>query len=175
MKKSLSLAALSAAMLSAPLVSQAVDITRDFNVTLTLTPSCTIDTAAMADLAFGTQTSAAVVAGPIDANTTVDVTCSFGADYTVDLNNGLNSASATGTNRAMLGGAASYVSYELYSDSYTTTWDSGSPVAREGTGAQETITVYGRIPAQTPDIDSGDTFDSAGLSFQDTVTLTLSY
>ena len=111
--------------------------------------------------------------------TTVTVTCSDGADFTISLNDGANFGNGpVSTERAMKSANNSYVSYELYSDSGRSAgdvWTSSDDVAFEGTGASQDIDIFGRIPAQTPTIDSNDTFNATGMSLSDTVTVTLEY
>ena len=177
MKKALSLAAVSAAMLSAPLLGTAATDSTTFNVTLTLTASCTIDTKPAADLPFGTWSEADVSgATAITGSTSLDVTCSNGTPYTVDLSNGNNAAAGPLANRAMKSANASYVSYELYSDAaLTTPWVAGTPVSFTGTGAAQVLDIFGDVPTQTPIIDAADSITAAGINLSDTVTVTLTY
>ncbi len=71
----------------------------------------------------------------------------------------------------MLGVAGQYLTYTLYSNAgRTTTWGDGTTygaqVSGTGSGANQSLTVYGRVPAsQSP---------TPG-SFTDTVVVTLSY
>ena len=69
MKKLYTASALTAALLCAPLASQAATETDTFDVLLTLLASCTIDQAT--DLDFGTQTAADVNAGGVTSTSTV--------------------------------------------------------------------------------------------------------
>ncbi|MZR62335.1 spore coat U domain-containing protein [Alcanivorax sp. DP30] len=164
-----------AVLVSAPMLGSAATLTDSFQVLLNLQSSCTLDSTT--DLNFNDQTDADVIAGGIDADNTVTVTCSDGADFTINLSDGANFGNGpVGTERAMKSGNSSYVSYELYSDSgRTTAWTSADNVAFDGTGANQDIPIYGRIPAQTPTIDAADDFNATGLSLSDTVTVTLTY
>ncbi|MED5238670.1 MAG: spore coat U domain-containing protein [Pseudomonadota bacterium] len=166
-----------AVLVSAPMLGSAAPLTDTFDVLLNLQSSCTLDSTT--DLDFGDRTDADVVAGNIDAANTVTVTCSDGADFTISLNDGANFGNGpVSTERAMKSANNSYVSYELYSDSGRSAgdvWTSSDDVAFEGTGASQDIDIFGRIPAQTPTIDSNDTFNATGMSLSDTVTVTLEY
>ncbi len=75
------------------------------------------------------------------------------------------------TQRRMIGGATSneYIPYNLYSDTGRATAIGIATTAYSGTGsgAVQTVNVYGRIPA-------GSALPSAG-SYVDTVTITVTY
>ena len=114
MKKLITASAMTAALLGAPLASQAETETDTFEVLLTLLASCTIDQAT--DMDFGTRTEAAVNAGGITSTSTVSVTCSTGTAYDIGL-------SGTNGSRAMTTAAGSSVAYELYQPDNSTAWD----------------------------------------------------
>jgi spore coat protein U-like protein len=109
--------------------------------------------------------SPADISSNVDATVDLLVTCTTGTDYDVALNNGLNA-----TRRMRLGATTNYVDYELYTDNtFTTSWPSTvgtPPYSYTGTGAQDTITVYGRIPGQATPL--------AG-TYTDTIQITLTY
>jgi len=102
----------------------------------------------------------------VDASTTITAKCTNGSVYTIALNGGNeNSISA----RKMSSGG-NKLSYNLYTDSSRLTlWGdgtTGSTVAGTGTGANQTLTVYGRITAsQTAPLGS----------YSDTITITISF
>jgi len=168
MKKLSTASALTAALLCAPLASQAATETDTFQVLLNLQASCTIDQAT--DLDFGTQTEAAVNAGGVTSTSTVSVTCSTGTGYDIGL-------SGTNGSRAMTSANSSSVSYELYQDvGNSTDWDNTSVVSETGSSAQQDFTVYGLIPAQTATINAGDNIDGdTGIDLSDTVTVTVTF
>ncbi len=122
--------------------------------------TCTLSTG---NLAFGTYTGA-----QSDATATVTVNCTNTAPYSVALGAGSN---ANGTTRRMTGPASQYLNYALYSDNgRSTTWGDGTSygatVTGTGSGANQSLTVYGRVTAsQTP---------TPG-SYSDTVVVTLQY
>ncbi len=104
----------------------------------------------------------------VDSVSTITVTCNGGQSgngYHVRLGQGLN---AGGQQRRMRG-TSGYIKYELYRDPQRTSrWGNTNyeGVAGVGTGQPQTLTVYGRVPAQT--------VPGAGL-YSDTIVITLSY
>ena len=128
-----------------------------FPVTLTIQGNCSI-TATAHD--FGLNTGA--ITANIDAQSSLDVTCTNGTDYAVGLSTG-NGAGATYAQRRMTNAAnASTVNYSLYSDAArTVVWDeSANEVSGTGTGLAQSITVYGRVPAPQANVTVGDYADS---------------
>lgn len=132
---------------------------------------CTLNTLTMA---FGTYAPlGADMTTPLEVAGSFKVKCTGGTgNYSITANNGVNSASATSTcatatcTRAMLTGASSYVSYDLYSDSgYTTVWNATNPISGSASGTV-TIPIYGYIPAGIA--------ETAG-SYSDTVTVTVTF
>ncbi|MER1968366.1 spore coat protein U domain-containing protein [Castellaniella sp. GW247-6E4] len=104
----------------------------------------------------------------VDSTSTITVTCNGGQSgngYHVRLGNGLY---ASGQQRRMRG-SLGYIAYELYRDPQRTNrWGNTNQqgVAGTGTGQPQTLTVYGRVPAQTP---------PGPDRYADTVVITLSY
>jgi spore coat protein U-like protein len=138
--------------------------------TATVTGNCTVSASAMS---FGTSSSP--ISANVDATGTITVLCSNGAAYSLGLDNGTNFSGST--RRMRLGATSNYVSYGLYTDTgrslaWTTTTSTTSCTGGTntcslgtGTGANQTVTVYGRVPAQTPAVGS----------FTDTVVVTVTY
>jgi spore coat protein U-like protein len=149
--------------LAASLPAAAADITTTFQARIVIVNACTALSASTMD--FGSQ---GVLAASVDQSSTINVTCTTAAPYTVKLDAGAHPSSAGDVNtRRMSDGASDYVSYNLYSDTAGgAVWDNTTGVSRVGTGSQEAITVYGRVPAQTTPL--------AG-TYTDTVTVTLTY
>ena len=77
MKKTLTTLALGSTLMSTAIVASADVLTDSFEVRLNLQAACTLDSTT--DLDFGDQTDADVVAGNIDAENDVTVTCSNGS------------------------------------------------------------------------------------------------
>ena len=116
--------------------------TGTFSVTAPVTPICSVTAGS---LGFGPYTAAAATL----AVAAVSVNCSSGGTYQVSLGAGAN---ASGGTRRMAGPASSYLSYQLFRDSARTlAWGDGTAlgarVSGTGSGAAQTLTVYGRIPA----------------------------
>jgi spore coat protein U-like protein len=133
-----------------------------FDVTATVADSCVITAG---DLAFGAYDPVVTHASTaLDASSTLSVTCTTGASTNITLDLG---TSASGSQRRMSDGGTNHLDYELYSDSgRSTVWDDAPGVDHTGTGSQENISVYGRVPA-------GQSVPAA--SYTDTVTATITF
>jgi spore coat protein U-like protein len=131
-------------------------------VTATFANTCRITTAS--DLDFGAVTG---LPGNGDQTSTIGLQCPLGTTWRVGLNNGVN---ANGNIRRMAGPSGSFLTYELYRDSgHSQRW--GNTLGTDtsggtGTNATQSLTVYGRVPAQPTPVRG---------SFSDTVTVTLTY
>jgi spore coat protein U-like protein len=138
-----------------------------FPVTATVVNSCIV---AASSLAFPTYTptSATVTTG----STTLNVTCTLGAPYTVALSNGSGTgadATAGASGRKMTGPGSAQLGYNLYQDSsYAQAWGSSGAylMSASGTGLQVPLTVYGAIPASQV---------VAAGNFTDTINVTISF
>jgi spore coat protein U-like protein len=111
--------------------------TTTFAVNATVATNCTVSASA---LAFGSYTGAVN-----NAATTVLVTCTNTTPYTLGLNAGTGTL-ATVTARSMTGPASAQLNYGLFTDSGHST-NFATTASTNGTGAQQTINVYGQIPA----------------------------
>jgi spore coat protein U-like protein len=134
--------------------------TQNLQLTAQINPTCSITAN---PLAFGNYAGALV-----NGSTTLSVTCTITTFYNVGLDAG-QGAGATVTNRMMTGPRGILLKYSLFSDSgRTTNWgnSSGSWVFGIGTGAAQTLTVYGQIPASQSTISG---------TYTDTVIATVNY
>jgi spore coat protein U-like protein len=135
--------------------------TTSFTVTAVVPASCTI---AANPLGFGTYSGLL-----INSTSILSVTCTNTTPYNVGLNAG-TAAGATVTNRSMTGPATALLGYKLFSNSgRTTNWGNTvgtNTLAETGTGAVQSLTVYGQIPA-------GEYVHPG--SYTDTITATLTY
>ena len=149
-------AAVAAFSAAAPAAAQTV--TGDMQVTLNVANTCTL---AVNNLTF----NANFVGGTaIDAQSSATARCTKDTAYNVTFNDGLNAVSGQ---RNMISGAVS-VPYNLYSDSGRTAQIGASTqLAGTGTGSDQTVNVYGRIPASAAAVAAG--------TYVDTVTVTLTY
>jgi spore coat protein U-like protein len=141
--------------------------TGNFDVTISITSSCTIDTATNGNVAFGNQASSAT---NIQLNTaSIDVMCTQGTAYSLALNDGAN---ADGTSRRMIGQTINteYVPYELYSDAYTSLWGNGTTFGAikgglTGNGAMQNHIIYAKVPSA----------NFSAQDYKDTVTATITW
>jgi len=128
-------------------------------VDATFSNSCFISSAS--DMDFGPQ---AGLSSSHDQTSSISLQCPTGTAWRVSLNNGSN---ADGSNRRMAG-PGGHIGYELYRDPGRTQVWSTDPGDVSGTGDNtlQTLTVYGRVPAQA--------VGAPGI-YSDTVTVTLTY
>ena len=125
-----------------------------FDAQLTIIADCTI---AANNLNFGS--SQGVLATAVTANTTLSVTCTNTTPYNLGLSAGTGTGSS-GTTRYLsgTGGNTSTVAFNLFQTAGATVWGNTQGTNTQsgtGTGAAQTITVYGQIPVQaTPQPDS---------------------
>ncbi|CAB3629379.1 MULTISPECIES: Csu type fimbrial protein [Achromobacter] len=123
--------------------------TATFNVSLTVQANCTI---AADPLVFP---STGLLSAAVNQETTVRVTCTNTTPYNVGLDAG-TAAGSTIANRLLVGTApgntTTSVGYQLYQNAgRTTIWGNTQgtdTVGGTGTGAAQTLTVYGRVPPQ---------------------------
>src|SRR5262249_49171464 len=137
--------------------------TSTFTVQISITASCTINSAST--LNFGTQ---GVLTANVDQTSTIQVQCTNTTPYNIGLDAGTGSGATVATRKMTSGGAT--VSYTIYSDSgRTTVWGNTigtDTVSATGSGAAQSYTAYGRVPAQTT---------PAPGTYTDTVTVTVTY
>jgi len=133
---------------------------------LIITPACTI---VANDLSFGTVST---LGSNKDATSTIQATCTLGGAYSVALNGGAVTGSV-GDRRMQLGAGPDRVGYQLYRDSgRTLVWGEtpsgggANVVVGIGDGTAQTLTVYGRVPAQGAEPQG---------TYLDTVTATVTY
>lgn len=133
-----------------------------FTVSITITASCTVSATA---LNFG---SVSLLTSAVDATSTIDVSCTDTTPYSVGLDAGGGSGATVAT-RLMTSGAAT-IDYSLYQDAARTiVWGdtvSTDTLAGTGSGSTQTLTVYGRVPAQT---------SPAPGTYSDTINVTITY
>jgi spore coat protein U-like protein len=143
--------------------AQAATATTSFQVQLTIEAQCLINSAST--LSFGTQ---GVLSANVDQTSTIQVQCTDTTPYTIGLDAG-SGAGATVATRKLSGGGSS-INYSLYTNAgRTSVWGTtigSDTVASTGTGAAQSFTVYGRVPAQTT---------PAPATYTDTITVTVTY
>jgi len=141
----------------------------DLQISANVTANCSISTSAVA---FGSYDPLGTNAStPLDAQGSVSVQCTQGASATITLGQGANpGANSSDADPArQLASGADRLSYGLFRDAArTNNWGNtgGTGQAHTGTGAQASLTVYGRIPAGQ---------SAPAGSFADTVTATVNF
>ncbi len=147
-----------------PSAARAGTATTTMAVSMTITAGCTV--VANPTLAFP---GAATLGTPVTATGTISVTCTNSSPYNVGLDKGAGTG-ATITVRKMTGPASATINYGLYQNAGLTT-NFGNTVGTDteagtGTGAAQTISVFGQVPAQT---------SPAPGSYADTVNVTVTF
>jgi len=141
--------------------------TATFNVTLTLQANCIV---VANPLNFGAN---GVLNAAINQQTTVVVTCTNSTPY----NLGLDAGTVTGSTVASrllagtsIGNTNTTLGFQLYQNAgMTTVWgntQATNTVGGTGTGAAQSVIVYGQVPAQlTPRPDTYQTIVTATVFF----------
>ncbi|MEN5300384.1 spore coat U domain-containing protein [Brucella sp. TWI559] len=158
---------LGAVLICFPLYPAAViaqtNINGNLSVEITIQNECSLDT--IAGVNFGTT---GLLATEKTQAGEITVTCTKGASFALALDEGLGTGATEAMRLMTKSGGTETVEYSLYRDAqHTLLWGSATNgYSGTGTGASQTLNVYGRVPAQdTP---------SAGV-YQDTVQVTLTY
>ncbi len=132
------------------------------SATATVSSNCTVSSTS---ISFGTQ---GILNSNVDAQGTLSIQCTSALPYAVSLNGGLSGATDP-TKRQMTFSGANIV-YGLYQDAARSQpWGSTTgvnTVSGTGTGTTQSITVYGRVAAQTT--------PKAG-TYSDTIIATVTY
>ena len=150
-------------------VASAAQATSDLEVSATVQSTCTIDAASVSFLGYdpvGTHNAATGI--DLDATGTVTINCTMDAAVTVALD--LGQWEGAGTQRKLQNPAGDQLNYNLYSDSARSVeWnDTTGTVSETGTGADDVLTVYGRIP-------KGQTNAEATTTYSDVVVATVTF
>lgn len=128
---------------SAPGPATATTTSGTFVVSVTIPKSCTLATSTFA---FGAYTGVV-----INATTTLTVTCTSTTTYQIGANLGLYSAYVGAYAKYMNGPSSNRLRYHIYTDATRSVEWGTTPgtdeVTGTGTGAAQTITVYGTIGA----------------------------
>lgn len=105
------------------------------------------------------------------ASSQIGVTCTRGTNYVISLGNGINGGTGP-TNRKLASPAApgSTITYGIYRDAaFAQPWGQtvgGDTLSAVGSGTQQTVTAYGRMPVQAK---------PAPASYSDTIVVTVTY
>jgi spore coat protein U-like protein len=151
--------------------AKASTVTGSLPVQMQITASCTIGTSS---LTFATTAGTSLVSTQVTQTGSIAVTCTNSNPYSIGLDNGQNASSGQ---RRMVNGS-NYISYNVYVDAaHTQPWttaatnstctSANSCYLGTGTGAQQTISVYGVVPTVASAPTSG--------TYNDSVTITVTY
>ncbi len=143
--------------------AHAATVTTNLQVSATVISACAVSATT---LNFGSSINPTVAVLPIDASTTLTVQCTATTPYSVALSAGANSGGNFAARAIQNGGAA--LGYQLYTDALrTTVWNESTGVmAGTGSGANQSLTVYGRLPSLTGAVPG---------TYTDTVVVTVTY
>jgi spore coat protein U-like protein len=127
--------------------AQSTTTPQDLGVSITISDECSVSN--VVPIAFGSHGD---LSANVDAEGSVDVTCTVGTDYDIALDAG-DGSGATVASRLMTGPASATISYTLSpDDTYAAAWGNtvgDDTVAGTGTGEAVTHTIFGRVPTQT--------------------------
>jgi len=138
--------------------TQAASNSANFDVSIQVNATCAISASNMTFSSITTGTTSNT-----DATSTLTVNCSNGTPYTISMDNGTNYS----VGRRMASGA-SYINYYFYSDSSRSTqWNTTATKSGTGSGSDQSLTIYGRIP-------SGQSVTNTG-AYADTIVATITY
>ena len=139
--------------------------TGSVQVSMTIQAECKLQ-AGTTTLQFGSR---GVLDAVVDAQASFGLQCTNSTPFSIGLDAGQGSGATVGA-RAMTGPAGALVGYTMYRDSgRSQVWGQTANIdalASTGTGALQSFTIYGRVPAQTT---------PAPGSFSDLVALTVTY
>lgn len=164
------IAALLVASLLPPVTAQAGTATANLAVSLTVTASCTIGAGT---LTFPSTAGTSLTSTAVTGSTTFAVTCTNTSPYSIGMGQGNNYSSG---NR--MASSGNYIPYGLYVNATLTyPWTTGASNSTctttndcylgTGSGAAQTITVYGQVPTTATAPVPG--------TYSDTVTMTVTY
>ena len=138
-----------------------------FQVGATILVACNVTGST---LTFGGALDPLQTPGPVDASTTLNLTCTKTTPYSVALSAGANAGNASAFGSRVMKSGNNSLPYQLYLDSgRTQVWGDGNSsgvYTGTGTGSQQQLTVYGRLPSLAGIVPG---------NYADTVTLTITY
>jgi len=154
---------LAATLLAGGAAQAQTTVSSTLNVTITIGAACNIGNITPVD--FGTR---GVLDTQVDAQGSIDVSCTGGTTFNIGLDGG--SGTVIATRRMVNQTGLQTVSYQLFREAArTSVWGNtigSDTVPGTGNGASQTFPVYGRVPAQ-PGFGTG--------TFSDSVQVTVTY
>jgi len=152
------------------LTAQALTVSSNFQVLMTITKACTVTAGPASNINLGSAVLSTAI--NTSGNSSISVTCSKTTPYFIGLMPSNASTTGAGTMAGTISGNTDVVPYQLYSVSGSTIWGNtatsttvGNGVAGTGTGAAQLTSVYAIAASAnfTPD------------AYKDTVTVTVNY
>lgn len=139
-----------------------------FPVSATVTSACNV-TGTL--LNFGSSIDPLTAGVPLDASSTLTVTCTNTTPYSVALDAGTHAGGAAAFGSRAMKSGANTLAYQLYLDNgRSSVWGDGtggsSASSGTGSGSSQLLTIYGRVPSLSGVIPG---------SYTDTVTITITY
>lgn len=138
-----------------------------FQVGATILVSCNVTGST---LTFGGSIDPLQTPGPVDAATSLNVTCTKTTPYAVALSAGANAGNAQAFGSRVMKSGNNTLPYQLYLDAgRTQVWGDGTGsgvFSGTGTGSNQTLSVYGRLPSLSGIVPG---------NYSDTVTVTITY
>lgn len=154
---------LAAALATAAPVAEAATATGSLNLSITIAATCSVVSATAID--FGSVTA---IGSNLDQTSTLTVNCSTTTPYNVGLSAGGGTGASYATRK--MSSSGNVVNYSLYRDALRTqVWGETigtDTVTGVGNAANQAITIYARVPAQTV---------PAPAVYTDSVTVTITY
>jgi spore coat protein U-like protein len=147
---------------------KAATVSGNFQVQATVVSACLVTATT---LNFGNSIDPTVASVPVDATTTMSVTCTSTTPYNIALNAGVNAGGASNFATRTIKTGTHTLGYQLYLDSgRATVWGDGTATTSQlggtGIGSAQTLTIYGRLPSLTGAVPG---------TYTDTVTVTVTY
>lgn len=149
--------------------ASAQEVTSNFDVKIEIVASCEIGTGTPQELNFGTHD---MFKENVQGFTELSVRCTKGSEYKIALNAGTHAEGGDISRRRMKGigdrNSNDYVPYNLYTDEGRTRVWGGvetSMVSKTGTGKEEKIKIYGKVPSTNFTVGK----------YSDTVTATVTF
>lgn len=147
---------LAAALPATPVAAQSGSASGTIAVSLTVQPSCTVQTA---PLVFEGRAGSTM-----DAQSRIVVGCNGDMPVAVAIDGGANGSSG----ERRLAGAGGFVPYAIYTDAARRVrWDSGAPLAAQAGTVPLELVAYGRIEPQATGAKVG--------TFNDSLTVTVEF
>ncbi len=138
-----------------------------FGVSANLSSSCSISGST---LNFGTGIDPIQAAVPLNATSTLSVTCSNTTPYIVALDAGTHAGGTSNFSARKIQNGTSTLGYQLYTDAaHLLVWGNGIGTVTSigiGTGSTQAVSIYGQLPDLTGAIPG---------TYTDTVTVTITY